>query len=383
MQVSCLQENLNRALTSAMRVVPSRSALPVATHILLATDRSMLKVSGTNLETTLSSWVGAMVDEEGAIAVPGRVFSEYIRSLPADRVDLTVDPDSEVLRVQCGKDTARIHCTAASSFPPVAEVEGEVIRLDPEQFRQALARVVICAAKEESRPVLTALKLLLEGNSLTLAAADGFRLAVYKGELANPLPEDMVVDALPPASFMREVQRQIQPDERLDLRFNEARKVISFRTSGMELTSQLLSGTFPNYDQLIPDKHDTLSTFSADRMREGIQRAVVFVRSSGSDIIRMVQQPLGEDADPTDLPLTVLSAKSEEVGEVSSEIVMEELEGKENRIAFAGRYLLDVLTVLGKETVTMAITQSSSPGVFRIKDNDEYTHVIMPMFVQW
>ncbi len=383
MKVSCLQENLSRGLSIVGRAVAGRATLPVTQNVLLETDRSMLKLSATNLEIAITTWIGAMIDEEGAITVPARLLSEFVNSLPSDRVDLDVAEDSSVLQFVCGRDKARIHGVAASEFPPIPRVtEGVAARVDSQEFKRAISRVAFAAASEESRPVLTGIEAKLNGDRFTLAAADGFRLAVQHGTLAAAVEEEIGV--IIPARTMNELSRLLtDQDDTVEIMMVPARSQIMFKSGGVEVVSQLVQGTFPNYEQLIPNKYDTRCTFDSQRLLRVTRSAAIFARD-GSNIIRLQLVPRAEDADETEAPGTAtISGRSEEVGENQTALDMMDIEGEEAKIAFNSRYLQEVLAVLERGSVAIETTSSSSPGVFKPTDDENYVHVVMPMFVQW
>ena len=383
MKVSCLQENLSRGLSIVGRAVAGRATLPVTQNVLLETDRSMLKLSATNLEIAITTWIGAMIDEEGAITVPARLLSEFVNSLPSDRVDLDVAEDSSVLQFVCGRDKARIHGVAASEFPPIPRVtEGVAARVDSQEFKRAISRVAFAAASEESRPVLTGIEAKLNGDRFTLAAADGFRLAVQHGTLAAAVEEEIGV--IIPARTMNELSRLLtDQDDTVEIMMVPARSQIMFKSGGVEVVSQLVQGTFPNYEQLIPNKYDTRCTFDSQRLLRVTRSAAIFARD-GSNIIRLQLAPRAEDADETEAPGTAtISGRSEEVGENQTTLDMMDIEGEEAKIAFNSRYLQEVLAVLERGSVAIETTSSSSPGVFKPTDDENYVHVVMPMFVQW
>ena len=141
----------------------------------------------------------------------------------------------------------------------------------------------------------------------------------------------------------------------------------------------MLQGAFPNYEQLIPQSYQTRAVFDLPNLLRAARTASIFARD-GSNIIRLEMMP-GENGDAPGK--VMISARSEEVGDNQDEVDAETLEGEEGKIAFNSRYLLDVLSVLEKGQVALETSSSSSPGVFKPTDSDEYLHVIMPMFVQW
>ena len=379
MKLSCLQENLSRGLAIAGRAVASRATLPITQNVLLSTDQSMLKISATNLEIAITTWIGSMIEEEGAITVPARLLTEFANSLPSDRIDLELLPDTGVLQLTCGRSEARINGTDAAEFPPIPTVEeGIAAQVELSALRNVISRVAFAAATEESRPVLTGVEMNLKGDRFTMAAADGFRLAVHHGNLVQPVASE--VSVIVPARTLSELNRLLgDQDEPVEINMTPAKGQVLFRLRGVELVSQLLQGTFPNYEQLIPQTYQTRVVFDLEKLLRAARTAAIFARD-GSNIIRLQILPAG-DGQPSGK--VIISAQSEEVGDNQDEVDPDGIEGDESKIAFNSRYLLEVLSVLERGTVALETTTSSSPGVFKPTDSDDYIHVVMPMFVQW
>ena len=186
MKVSCLQENLAKGLGIVGRAVSPRSTLPVLGNVLLATDAGRLKLSATNLEVGINCWIGAKVEEDGAITVPARTLIDLVNALPPERVDMELIVRTQTLNLRAGRSESNIKGIDAQEFPivPVAEGEGG-IPIEPDVLRTAIQQVAFAAATDESRPILTGVLAKFEDSHLTLAAADGFRLSVR----TLPLPQ--------------------------------------------------------------------------------------------------------------------------------------------------------------------------------------------------
>jgi len=377
MKFSCLQENLSRGLGIVGRAVATRTTLPITNNVLLATDQSRLKLVATNLEMAISYWLGAKVEEEGAITVPARLLTEFANSLPNERIDINLAPKTKVLGLKCARFEARISGVDARDFPPIPSIgEGIATKVEVEALRQAISQVVFAAATEESRPVLTGVNARFEENMLTLAAADGFRLAVFTMPLAAPVSQK--AEVIIPARTLAELNRLMgDSEETVDITLNPNKSQILFRLKDIELVSQLVQGTFPQYTQLIPQTFSTRAVVDVAEFLRATKTASIFARD-GSGIVRLV---VTAGADVTPGKMTV-SARSEELGEDVGDIDAV-VEGGEAKIAFNGKYLTDVLSVLRESRVALEATSPSSPGVLRPVGVDNYVHVVMPMFVQW
>ena len=370
MKLSCLQENLNKGLSIVGRAVATRTTLPITNNVLLATDQSRLKLAATNLEMAISCWIGAKVEEEGAITVPARLLTEFISSLPGEKVDISLSPQTKTLQLKCARFEARISGVDAKDFPPIPKIDGGIAtKVEVEALRQGISHVEFAAATEESRPVLTGVDAKFDGDLLTLAAADGFRLAVYK--LPIPAPVSEKTEVIIPARTLAELNRLMTDEEAVEITVNPSKGQALFRLKNVELVSQLIQGTFPNYAQLIPQSYNTRAVVGVSDFLRATKTASIFARD-GSGIVRLMIAP-GK---------VVVSARSEEVGEDVGEVDAI-VEGAEAKIAFNGKYLSDVLGVLPQAQVALETTSPSSPGVIRPVGVDNYIHVVMPMFVQW
>jgi DNA polymerase-3 subunit beta len=377
MKLSSLQENLNRGLNLVGRAAAARTTLPITNNILLATDQGRLKLAATNLEMAISCWIGAKVEEEGSITVNARLLSDFIGSLPNDKIEISLSPRSKTLKLKCARFEARISGVDAKDFPPIPKVEGGVsTKVDVGALRQAVDHVAFAAATDESRPVLTGVNADFEADQLTLAAADGFRLAVYNLPLAEPIKQN--VQVIIPARTLSELNRLAQDQEdAISVKVDSDKGQIIFSMKNIELVSQLVQGSFPQYGQLIPQNFNSRAVADTTQFLMATKTAAIFARDGGG-IVRLVMTPGAQKAPGK---LTV-SARSDEVGDDTGEIDAT-VQGDEAKIAFNGRYLADVLGVLGEQQVALEVTTPSSPGVIRPVGVDNYTHVVMPMFVQW
>lgn len=380
MQLSCLQENLSRGLSIVQRAVATRTTLPITQNVMMATDNARLKLSATNLEIAISTWVGAQVEEEGSVTVPARLLTEFVNSLPAARIDINSSAQPLGLGLKCERFEANINGQDANDFPPIPTVdEGAVGRIDAAVMRDAINRVAFAAATDDSRPVLTGIKVEMSGDSFTFAAADGFRLAVYDGKLAEAISEDISFTV--PARALQEVGRLISAQsDPVEFTVTPQKSQALFRLDNVELVSQLVQGTFPNFRQLIPEAYETRVIVAHESFTQATRAAATFARD-GSGIVRL-NMTSGDDGDEGKL---AVSSRAEELGDNVGEIDAK-IEGEDAKIAFNSRFLSDVLDVLSGDEVALETTTPSSPGVIKPASDSEthtYTHVVMPMFVQW
>jgi DNA polymerase-3 subunit beta len=381
MKVQVLQENLQRGLSIVGRAVATRSTLPITANVLVSTDRGRLKLAATDLDISICAWIGAKIDEEGATTVPSRLISDFVAQLPAATVSLEVPQNGRQMRLECARNDSTINAMDAEDFPRIPEIrDGVTIQFDPKALRRAIERVEFAAATDDSRPVLTGVHMKTEGSRLTMAAADGFRLAV--ADITLPESPSESIEVIVPARALRELSRLVgESNEPVEMRVNPQRTQVLFAMTDVEMVAQLIQGTFPNYNQLIPAEYGTKVLVNVDEFKREARIAAIFARD-GSGIIRLQMAP-GDAGMPGQL---TISARADEIGDNEGKIDAK-VEGEGSKIAFNSRYLQDVLNVL-TGTVALEMTSPSSQGVFRPVDENGvsepgYVHVVMPMFVQW
>jgi len=375
MRVSCLQENLAKGLSVVGRAVATRSTLPVLSNVMLSTDNGRLKLSATDLEIGINCWIGAKVEEDGATTVPARSFIDLINSLPSERIDMELVVRTQTLNLKCARYEANLKGIDAQEFPliPSAE-EGEgQITLEPTAFRRMIEQVVLAAATDESRPILTGVLAKFEGNKLTLAAADGFRLSVRTAELpAEVEPASVII----PARALAELARIGTDEEDITLVITPTRNQVLFHAPNVDLVSQLIEGNFPDYQQIIPKGSSTRTVLNTNSFLRACKTANIFARDA-ANIARLQIVPGGELA-PGHVTIAATSAElGDNVGEIDASI-----EGDAVEIAFNVKYLIDVLSVMDSAQVVLETTTSSSPGVIKPVGDVDFVHVIMPMHVR-
>ncbi|MCH2314040.1 MAG: DNA polymerase III subunit beta [Dehalococcoidia bacterium] len=378
MHVSCLQQNLSRALAIVGRAVATRSNLPVLQNVKISTEDGMLVLTGTNLDIAITTRIGAQVETEGEITIPARLLSDFVNSLPDDRIEIKSVVEPLSVSLDCQRFSANINGTDPEEFPPIPTVdEGATIKVDPQLLKDTVTHVAFAAATEDSRPVLTGIKVEVNQSDFTFAAADGFRLAVYEGKLLEPISEAM--EFIIPAKALQEVGRLIGTgDTAVEFTVTPAGTHALFNIGNVEIVSQLMPGSFPNFRSLIPAEYKNRVIVQNSDFSRAVKTSSIFARD-GSGILRI---QIVNDEDGGKLSI---SSRAEEVGDNQGEIdgVVEGDVDEESRIAFNNKYLAEVLDVLGEGEVSFEITSASSPGVVRATGKEGYTHVVMPMFVQW
>ena len=381
MKLECLQENLAEGLSVVGRVVPNKSTLPVLSNVLLSTRDGELQLTANNLELSVAHRVPAAIGREGEITLPARLVADYVALLDhGQKVELELNPKTHKVHLACGRFEANIAGIDAEDFPPIPAVSGgPSFSIPAGLLKEAIDEVVFAAAPDDTRPVLAGALLKMGGTSLTLAAADGFRLAVRTVELPDGGPDlQMIV----PAKTLNEVGRLLgdaSDDDQVAINTTPNGNQVYFAFGKTEITSRLIEGQFPDYQRIIPADSKTRVKVSTTDFLRATRAAQVFARDN-SHIVRLECSPAKENADLA-LGSVLVKSTSAEMGDNEGNLDAV-VDGDDTQIAFNGRYLRDALEAIDTPEVLLQLTGPSSPGIIKpAGEPNGYLHVIMPMHV--
>jgi DNA polymerase-3 subunit beta len=378
MKLSCLQENLKRGLATVSHAVAGKSTLPVLSNVLLATDQGRLKLAATNLEVGITCWLGARVEEEGAVTIPAKLLSDVVNGLPNDKVVLTLDSRSVSVNVQCARFSNNIKGIEAEEFPVIPTISDRVptVAIPPTVLRETIDQVAFAAASDDSRPVLAGVLIRLRDSEATFAATDGFRLARRVIGLPSPVaaPQDFIV----PARALIELARIIGDSEgNVELTVTPTGGQVLFHTETTDLVSRLIDGKFPDFERIIPGSYTTRSVFETAELSKAVKLASLFATAS-QNIVKLTLEPPAGVIGPGRL---VISANAAEVGDNTGE-VDGMVSGEGGSIALNARYLADALGAIKTAQVAFETQTPRSPGVFKPVGTEGYVHIVMPMTVR-
>ena len=399
MRVSCLQENLAKGLAIVGRAVSSRSTMPVLANILLEARDNQLRLAATNLEIGVTCWIGAKVEDEGSITVPARLLTDFVNSLPPDRIDMELTARTQTLNLRCANFDANMKGIDAANFPIIPTIdgvsgddggmEGMRIELEASGLRKMVDQVVFAAASDESRPTLTGVEVTFKEGRITLAATDGYRLSVRSAHVDGSMP-DVPITVIVPARSLGELARvSADADESrpVQVLVTRERNQILFQVWGkggeskggafhrVELASQLIDANFPDYRAIIPKTHSTRTVVDTASLLKAVRVAFLFARDN-ANIVRLKIQP----ANGSGGGHVSLAATSSDMGDSVNDLEAM-IEGDDLEISFNAKYLIDVLSQIDEPQVVLETTQPTRPGTIRPLGigEDIFLHVVMPM----
>jgi len=363
-----MQENLARGLSVVGRAVSSRSTLPVLANVLLRTEDAGLKLTATNLEIGITSWVPGKIEVEGSLTVPARLIADVVAGLPpGERVDLEVEGGT-TLHIRAGRYQTRLRGIDADEFPVIPTAgDRPTTRLAQRALRRALGEGACAAASDEARPILTGVLTRFSGDRLTLAAADNYRIAVKT--LTGLAPVEDTSFVVPARSYTELMRILGDVDDPVDVMLAQPKSQVIFHVDGTELVSRLIDGQFPNYQQVLPTSHSSRAVVEREDLLKAV-RLSALIASSAANVIRL------RVGDEGSAGITIAAAA--DVGDAEGQVEAA-LEGDAVTIAFNARYLTEALANLPGDQLALEFSGPLSPGVLKPIDDADYVHVIMPV----
>ena len=377
MKLSCLQENLKRGLAIVSHAVAGKSTLPVLSNILLASDDGRLRLAATNLELGITCWIGAKIDEEGAVTVPAKLLADVVGGLPNDKINLALDARTQTLNLTCARFEANIKGIEAEEFPTIPTIDDRepTVTFPPDLLRETVGQIAFAAATDDTRPVLAGVLIRLRGTTATFAAADGFRLAVRTVELPEPVrePQEVIV----PARALTELARIIGDVEgNVEITVTPSGGQVLFHTESTDLVSRLIEGRYPDIERIIPSSYTSRTVLETQDLAKAVRLASYFATAS-SNIVRLTIES-GGDLAPGKL---TISANAAEVGD-NKGVLDGMVHGEGGQIALNVRFLGEALNAIKTPQIVIETQTAQNPGVFKPVGTEGYLHIVMPMTVR-
>ena len=328
----------------------------------------------TDLELSINTWIGADVTTEGRITVPAKQLSEFINSIPEENVD--VDVVKQSFNISTVNNSASFNTMPADDYPSVPSIKEEkpLLKIRSEDFVAAVDRVAFAAATDDIKPVLTGLRLEVEGESISLVATDGLRLSRQMLKLESAAEKNC--NLLIPVRAFSEVAHIVndvsEGEDFVSLYYLEERNQVLFRVGDVDLVSRLIDGEFPEYRQIIPTGFKTKCELSRSSFLNSLKVTNIIARSVlGNKMILDINDSENK---------IKLSATQTDLGKNES-MFDSNVEGDSLKIAFSSKLLADVLNHINVEDLTFECSESVKPGVFKIKGDDTFIHLVMPMML--
>jgi DNA polymerase III subunit beta len=370
------REALADAVAWTAKSLPARPPVPVLAGVLLEVDNHRLTVSGFDYEVSSQMGVDVQAETAGRVLVSGRLLAEITRALPHQPVHVEVTgPRAEIT---CGTARFTLPTMPVEDYPSLPDMPAVAGAIDSDDFAQAVAQVAIAAGRDDTLPVLTGVRLDMEGEKLTMIATDRYRLAI-RDLTWRPGTADASLHALVPAKTLSDTAKAMAAGKEVTLALSQGGNgegMIGFSGAGRRTTTRLLDGEFPKVRSILPESHGAQATISAAAMTEVVKRVSLVAERNTPVRLSFAEGVLTVEAGGTD------DARASE----SMDAVYE---GDELTIAFNPQFLLDGLNAIGTETAVLSFTAPTKPAVLTGKIDDDaavssssaYSYVLMPVRV--
>ena len=367
MWVSCPQTALLKAVQLVGRAISTRTTMPILGYILLETQKDGVKLTATDLELAMQVEVVAEVKQGGQLTLPARILSEIVGNLPPATVEIKAQEGSPQAEISCEASNFEILGLPAGDFPTLPRADAEAIgEIDADVMRMMVNQTIFAVSADETRPFLTGVYVALDGAEAKFVATDGGRLALRKAQLPQAVRQK--VGVIVPAKAMQELGRALAGVEgRVQLGMAENQLV--FIVPGLRVYSRLISGQFPNYQQVIPQEYKQRIRVQTERLLRAVRRASITARDS-ANVVRL-------SAKGKKLTLT---SNTPEVGKAREEVEVT-AEGEPIEAAFNARYLMDCLNNIEADELFFELTGPLSPGAIRPAHHSDYVYVLAPVRV--
>lgn len=355
------KSHLINAIQAVQNIITSKSALPILSNILIETQTDALKLTATDLDIGITCAVPVDIQEQGAITIPAKRFSDIVREFPLDIIRITTKKNNQVV-IDSDMCQFKIMGLAKEEFPKLPEFKDKkAIRLEQGVLKQMLLLTAFAVSLDETRYVLNGILFKINKGALILVATDGKRLAIAERKLAAVDP-DVEVSMIIPIKTIQELNRNLKDEGELSLVIGSNQAL--FDLGAVAVVSRLIEGEFPDYKQVIPAASDNKLKADRGQFLLAVKRAALLATPDYQAVkLEVFKNKL------------VISKSTPDVGEFHEELAVE-YQGREMVIGFNPVYLMDVLKTLHEESINLELTDGEKPGVIRISG---YVYIVLPM----
>jgi DNA polymerase III subunit beta len=367
MKLTITREQLQEGLVAVAASVPAKTTLPILSNILLEATKDGIRLSGTDLDISVSTTVAASVDQDGAITLPARKLVEIVRELPSAAIRLNASGEQRVT-IECGRSRFRLLGLPREEFPafPSVNFDGGW-RTSSNELQKLITHVAFAASTEESRPILNGVLWELRPERMRMVATNGHRLA----RMDVPTPERQgasQADLIVPPKALEQIRRLFGTEEIVEIARSENH--LGFRSNTTQIFTRLIEGPYPNYEQVIPRENDKVATADKAALTAALRRMSIVA----SDQTHRIRMGFANGS-------CKLSVQTPDLGEAQEELNVS-YEGDPLEIGFNAAYLLEILKYIPTDEVRMtfkAPERAATCEPVGWDDPASYLALVMPL----
>ncbi|WP_026895534.1 DNA polymerase III subunit beta [Clostridiisalibacter paucivorans] len=361
MKIIIPQNKLSKTINIAQRGVSNKSTLPILSGILIETVDNKIKLTGTDLELGIETYVEGEIVEEGSIVITSKIFGDIIKKLPDLPVEIDVSDNN--IEIKCGHSKFNIVGQPAIEYPHLPEIDDEIhFQMPKDLLKLMIKQTVFATAQDETRPILTGSLLEVEKGKVALVSLDGYRLALKNANVDY----DKDIKVVIPGKTLMEVNKILDDDDvNINIKFTSSH--VLFDLGETVIISRLLEGQFLNYKDIIRNEYNTKVKVKTKDLQESIERASLLTREGRNNLVKF---------DIEDDKMIITS--NSEIGNVQEEVDIE-LEGDDLKIAFNSKYMLDGLKVIDDDNIVMNLVSNVNPCIINPVEDKNYTYLVLPV----
>lgn len=370
MKINVSRKKIEEGILKVSKAVSYRSPLPILTHILFKTEgENKVKLLATDLELGIETIIDAQILKKGSFCAPAKVITDIITQLSED--DVVLELKEKILEIRTHTSKYNINILEEEDFPVFPKPKNiPTLLLNQKEFKDIIKDVIFaCAQTDEIRTTLTGVLFSIKGQVLTLVSTDGRRLAKMEYSLKEVFPKEEKL--IIPGKSLQEIQRISREDGEISIFLNEGQ--VFFKFDETTIYSRVIDGSFPNYNQVIPSSHNTKTIINREELLQSLKRALILACEKDSP--KLVKVEIIKDK-------MIITSATADMGSAYEEVKLIEKEGNNIKIAFNGKYIVDFLTNFSDESIEMRFTHTEGPAIIKLKENDNYLYIIMPVKVR-
>lgn len=378
MKFTVQKDHLVKAVQDVMRAVSSRTTIPILTGIKLVVTNEGLTLTGSDSDISIESYLPISIDDQqlvdvkqtGSIVLNARYFSDIVKKLPSDFVELESD-SNYVTIIRAGKTEFSLNGFDSEEYPLLPQIEEhETISISADLLKFMIRQTVFAVSTSETRPILTGVNWKIENNELTCIATDSHRLALRSAKIdSNNLSNAFKASVVIPGKSLNELSKILDDsNEKVEIVLTEQQAL--FKTKHILFFTRLLEGNYPDTSKLIPSESKTELTVMTKEFLQAIDRASLLAREGRNNVVHL------ETLNNTTVNI---SSFSPEIGKVVDEIVCEDLKGEELKISFSAKYVMDALKAIESPEIYIQFTGAMRPFLIRTVNDSKTLQLILPV----
>jgi DNA polymerase III subunit beta len=369
------RDHLVQSVQDVMKAVTSRTTIPILTGIKIVASEEGVTLTGSDSDISIESFIPKEEDgneiveikQPGAIVLQAKFFSEIVKKLPTDSVEISVENHLQTV-IRSGKSEFNLNGLDAEEYPHLPQIEEEKMFKIPTDLLKAMVRqTVFAVSTSETRPILTGVNWKVENGTLTCIATDSHRLALRKAQIETTASESYNV--VIPGKSLSELSKILDDNNDLiDIVITENQ--VLFKAEHLLFFSRLLEGNYPDTSRLIPSDSKTDVVVNTKEFLQAIDRASLLAKEGRNNVVKL---------STIDGGVIEISSNTPEVGKVVEEVQSKSVEGEELKISFSAKFMMDALKALEGSEITISFTGAMRPFIIKPLNDESILQLILPV----